>query len=98
MGGIEPTRAYIHELLRSGAEAAAAEMNMAVRLVGSATLVDEKVDVRVGPALVDRHHPLAAVEGARDDSVEACAADLFSRFPDVRVLRLSVSPQGAGPA
>jgi homoserine dehydrogenase len=26
--------------------------------------VDGHVDVRVGPALVDRHHPLAAVEGA----------------------------------
>lgn len=35
---------------------------------------------------------------ARDDSVEACAADLSSRFADVRVLWLSVSPQGAGPA
>ncbi|MGH2449942.1 MAG: homoserine dehydrogenase [Candidatus Limnocylindria bacterium] len=44
--------------------AAAAEMDMAVRLVGSATLVDEKLDVRVGPVFVDRHHPLAAVEGA----------------------------------
>ena len=37
---------------------------MLVRLVGAATLVDGQVDVRVGPALVDRHHPLAAVEGA----------------------------------
>ena len=44
--------------------AAAREMDMAVRLVGAATLVDGKVDVRVHPALVDRHHPLAAVEGA----------------------------------
>ena len=43
---------------------AAREMGMAVRLVGTATLVDGKVDVRVRPALVDRHHPLAAVEGA----------------------------------
>ena len=32
--------------------------------VGAATLVDERWDVRVGPALVDRSHPLAAVEGA----------------------------------
>src|ERR671919_727053 len=32
--------------------------------VGAATLVGGKLDVRVGPALVDRHHPLAAVEGA----------------------------------
>ena len=29
-----------------------------------ARLLDGKVDVRVSPALVDRHHPLAAVEGA----------------------------------
>src|SRR5262249_20592556 len=31
---------------------------------GRATLVDGRVDVRVGPAFVDAHHPLAAVEGA----------------------------------
>jgi homoserine dehydrogenase len=43
---------------------AAGEMGMAVRLVGAATLVDGRLDVRVHPALVDRHHPLAAVEGA----------------------------------
>jgi homoserine dehydrogenase len=44
--------------------AAAREMGMVVRLVGAATLVGERWDVRVGPALVDRSHPLAAVEGA----------------------------------
>ena len=44
--------------------AAAREMDMVVRLVGAATLADGQVDVRVRPALVDRHHPLAAVEGA----------------------------------
>ena len=44
--------------------AAAGEMGMTVRLVGAASLVDGKLDVRVHPALVDRHHPLAAVEGA----------------------------------
>lgn len=44
--------------------AAARELDMAIRLVGSATLRDGRVDVRVRPALVDRHHPLAAVEGA----------------------------------
>jgi homoserine dehydrogenase len=44
--------------------AAAREMEMVVRLVGAATLADGRVDVRVRPALVDRHHPLAAVEGA----------------------------------
>jgi homoserine dehydrogenase len=43
---------------------AARELEMVVRLVGSATLVDGKLDVRVRPTLVDRHHPLAAVEGA----------------------------------
>jgi homoserine dehydrogenase len=44
--------------------AAARELEMVVRLIGAATLVDGQLDVRVGPALVDRHHPLAAVEGA----------------------------------
>jgi homoserine dehydrogenase len=43
--------------------AAARKLDMAVRLIGAATLVDGAVDVRVGPAFVDRHHPLAAVEG-----------------------------------
>ena len=37
---------------------------MVVRLVGIATLVGDAVDVRVQPALVDRAHPLAAVDGA----------------------------------
>jgi homoserine dehydrogenase len=40
------------------------ELEMVVRLVGAATLVDGRLDVRVRPSLVDRHHPLAAVEGA----------------------------------
>jgi homoserine dehydrogenase len=35
-----------------------------IERVGAATLVDDRVDVRVRPCLVDRHHPLAAVEGA----------------------------------
>jgi homoserine dehydrogenase len=42
---------------------AANVLGTVIRLIGAATLVDDKVDVRVGPALVDRHHPLAAVEG-----------------------------------
>src|SRR3954466_14548648 len=42
---------------------AARELEMTVRLVGSATLVDAKLDVRVQPSLVDRNHPLAAVDG-----------------------------------
>jgi homoserine dehydrogenase len=44
--------------------AAAAQLGMVIRLVGIATLADGKVDVRVQPALVDRSHPLAAVDGA----------------------------------
>ncbi len=44
--------------------AAAHELDTVIRLVGSATLVDGHVDVRVHPTLVDRHHPLAKVEGA----------------------------------
>jgi len=46
------------------AVAAARELDMVIRLIGAARLEDGKVDVRVGPAFVDRHHPLAAVEGA----------------------------------
>jgi len=53
--GIEEVSLAHHE--------AARELEMAVRLVGSATLVDGRLDVRVRPSLVDRHHPLAAVEG-----------------------------------
>jgi homoserine dehydrogenase len=44
--------------------AAARELEMVIRLVGMARLDGGRVDIRVGPALVDRHHPLAAVEGA----------------------------------
>jgi len=47
-----------------GLPVAARELEMVVRLVGAATLLDDKVDVRVRPALVDLHHPLAAVDGA----------------------------------
>ena len=43
---------------------AARELEMVVRLVGSANLIDGRMDVRVGPAFVDRHHPLASVDGA----------------------------------
>ena len=52
------------EDLPPGLPAAARELDMVVRLIGAATLIDGKVDVRVRPALVDRHHPLAAIEGA----------------------------------
>jgi len=51
------------EGLRPEHVAAARENEMVVRLVGSAELVGGAVDVRVAPAFVDRHHPLAAVEG-----------------------------------
>jgi homoserine dehydrogenase len=44
--------------------AAARQLDMVVRLVGVARLVDGKVDVRVEPSFVDRAHPLAAVDGA----------------------------------
>jgi homoserine dehydrogenase len=43
---------------------AARELEMVIRLVGAARLVDGHVDVRVQPALVDVHHPLAKVDGA----------------------------------
>jgi homoserine dehydrogenase len=43
---------------------AARALDMHVKLLGRATLVNGEVDVRVGPAFVDAHHPLAAVEGA----------------------------------
>jgi homoserine dehydrogenase len=44
--------------------AAARATDTVVRLVGAATLSDGRVGVRVRPSLVDRHHPLAAIEGA----------------------------------
>jgi homoserine dehydrogenase len=43
--------------------AAARELEMVIRLVGTARLVDGAVDVRVQPALVDKQHPLAKVDG-----------------------------------
>jgi|tagenome__1003787_1003787.scaffolds.fasta_scaffold20949032_2 homoserine dehydrogenase len=44
--------------------AAARQLDMVIRLVGAARLVDGQVDVRVSPALVDKQHPLAKVDGA----------------------------------
>jgi len=52
------------ESIRPEHVTAARELDTVVRLIGAATLVDGTVDVRVHPALIDRHHPLAAVEGA----------------------------------
>jgi homoserine dehydrogenase len=43
---------------------AARALDMRVKLIGRATLVNQRVDVRVGPAFVDQRHPLAAVDGA----------------------------------
>ena len=42
---------------------AARALDMRVKLLGRATLAHGRVDVRVGPAFVDIHHPLAAVDG-----------------------------------
>jgi homoserine dehydrogenase len=42
---------------------AARALDMRVKLLGRATLAHGRVDVRVGPAFVDMHHPLAAVDG-----------------------------------
>jgi homoserine dehydrogenase len=44
--------------------AAARQLDMVIRLVGAARLVDGQVDVSVQPALVDKQHPLAKVDGA----------------------------------
>jgi homoserine dehydrogenase len=52
------------ERITSAHVSAAKQMEMVVRLVGRATLVEGGYDVRVSPALVDRAHPLASVEGA----------------------------------
>jgi homoserine dehydrogenase len=51
------------EHITSAHVSAAKQMEMVIRLVGRATLVDDRYDVRVSPALVDRAHPLASVEG-----------------------------------
>jgi homoserine dehydrogenase len=52
----------IEEVREEHVEAARA-LDMRVKLLGRATLARGRVDVRVGPAFVDAHHPLAAVEG-----------------------------------
>jgi len=65
------SRVTLDEVERQGIEevepslvSAAGDLGMVVRLVGIATLVDDAVDVRVQPALVDKAHSLAAVDGA----------------------------------
>ncbi len=44
--------------------AAARQLDMVIRLVGAARLVEGHVDVNVQPAFVDKQHPLAKVDGA----------------------------------
>ena len=51
------------EAVREQHMAAARALEMSVKLVGEAVLVDGRVGVRVGPAFVDARHPLAAVAG-----------------------------------
>ena len=51
------------EAVREEHVRAARALDMRVKLLGRATLAGDRVDVRVGPAFVDAHHPLAAVEG-----------------------------------
>src|SRR3954464_15764726 len=43
---------------------AARDLDRVIRLVGAARLVDGRFDVRVEPALVDKQHPLAKIDGA----------------------------------
>jgi homoserine dehydrogenase len=43
---------------------AADALGMVVKLIGSATLEDGQVDVRVRPSAVDRAHPFATVDGS----------------------------------
>ncbi|MGH3143255.1 MAG: homoserine dehydrogenase [Gaiellales bacterium] len=65
------SRVSLSDVVYEGIEAvrpehlrAAGDFDTVLRLVGSAALVDGAIDVRVQPSLVDRHHPLSAVEGA----------------------------------
>jgi homoserine dehydrogenase len=52
------------EGITSAQVGAARRFALTPRLIGSATLVDGRLDVRVRPSLVDDRHPLAAVTGA----------------------------------
>jgi homoserine dehydrogenase len=62
--GLEDVLVEGIERIRREHVQAAEDLGMVVRLVGAATLDNGGFDVRVQPAFVDRHHPLAAVEGA----------------------------------
>lgn len=44
----------------------AKELGFVVKLIGAARLIDEKVSVRVFPALVPNGHPLAAINGSNN--------------------------------
>ena len=50
-------------IVREDVEAARG-LGLTIKLVGAATLVDGRVDVRVSPSFVDARHPLASVDGA----------------------------------
>ena len=52
------------ELVDAADVDAARELDMVIRLIGDAQLVDGQVDVHVSPSLVARPHPLANVAGA----------------------------------
>ena len=52
------------EGITSAQVGAARRFGLTPRLIGSATLVDGRLDARVRPSLVDDRHPLAAVTGA----------------------------------
>jgi homoserine dehydrogenase len=65
------SRVELEDVAYSGIEAitqddmaAARELDMVIRLVGAARLVDGQFDVRVQASLVDKQHPLAKVDGA----------------------------------
>src|SRR4029078_10137646 len=51
------------EALRGEHVEDARALDMRVKRLGRATLAHGRVDVRVGPAFVDAHHPLATVDG-----------------------------------
>jgi homoserine dehydrogenase len=52
------------EIVDEADVAAARELEMVIRLVGNAGLIDGRVEASVSPSLVTRHHPLANVAGA----------------------------------
>ena len=62
---VSPTSTYSGITTVDAADVKAArDLDMVIRLVGAARLVDGSFDVRVEPALVDKQHPLAKVDGA----------------------------------